>query len=549
MRWIGGLAKGGLAAAVAAGLALSAQTTWAAPAGHPLLEVVVGPEVGAPQGGRLLVFAEPLAVAEAKAKGGPLGPVNITDIAAPGQAVAALEVERAPPSARLVIDLDQTAFPAGFSHLPPGEYAVQAVLDVRHTYNYTGRTTGDLLSPVVRLRLPLDASAPAVTLNRVLPAIDPWAAQGLSAKAAEARAALKPHATAIAFTSPALSAFWGRPVAMGGWVVTPPGYGAHGEASYPTVYVSHGFGAAQEDLLARAADIYGAMAAGRTPPMIWVVLDHSGPTGTTEYADSVNNGPWGKALAEELIPDLERHYRMDGRPNGRFLTGHSSGGWASLWLQVRYPKLFGGTWATSPDPSDFHDFLGTDLYAEHANLYVAAKGGPQPMMRDGGKVAATMEEFARLEAVMGPVGGQMASFDWVFSPRGPDGRPLAMFDRATGAVDPAVMAYWRDHYDIAHLLAANWRTLKPDLDGKIRLAVGSADSFYLDGAAHRLQAVMDGLGAKSRFQFVPGRGHFDLYAVGGNRNALLETYAWEMYAVARPGSKLAGSTPPPAAEK
>jgi hypothetical protein len=80
----------------------------------------------------------------------------------------------------------------------------------------------------------------------------------------------------------------------------------------------------------------------------------------------------------------------------------------------------------------------------------------------------------------------MASFDWVFSPRGADGRPMPMFDRDTGVVDPAVVAYWRDHYDIAHLVQLNWPQLKADLDGKIHLYVGTADTFYLDGAAHRL---------------------------------------------------------------
>jgi enterochelin esterase-like enzyme len=529
MRWTLGL----VGAVIGAGLASIAT---AAPAGHPILEVNVSPAVSAPKGGRLLVFAEPIAAAEAKAKGGPLRPVNIQNVAEPGQAVAAAEVERATPGAHLAIDLDQTAFPEGFSHLPPGEYAVQAVLDVHHTYNYGGRVAGDLLSPVVRLRLPLDASAPALTLDKVLPAVDYWKAPWLSPKAAAVRAAVKPHATAIAFESRALSAFWGRSVTMRGWVVTPPGYDPKGKATYPTVYSFHGFGADEDTLLTRAGDAYAAMAAGRTPPMVWVFLDHSGPWGANEFADSVNNGPWGRALAEELIPDLERHYRMDSRPNGRFLSGHSSGGWASLWMQTRYPKMFGGTWSTSPDPSDFHDFLGSNLYADHANIYVAPGGGRQPMFRDGGKVLASMEEFARLEAVMGPSGGQMASFDWVFSPRGPDGRAVPMFDRATGAVDPAVLAYWHDHYDIAHLIAANWRTLKADLDGKIHVAVGGADSFYLDGAAHRLQGVLDGLGAKSRFDFVPGRGHFDLLVVGDNPNGRLETYAWEMYAVARRGS-------------
>src|SRR3546814_17834427 len=52
--------------------------------------------------------------------------------------------------------------------------------------------------------------------------------------------------------------------------------------------------------------------------------------------------------------------------------------------------------------------------------------------------------------------------------------------------------------------------------------VGTADTFYLDGPAHRLQAVLDRLGAKSSFRFVPGRTHFDLYAEGEDKMALLK---------------------------
>ena len=206
-------------------------------------------------------------------------------------------------------------------------------------------------------------------------------------------------------------------------------------------------------------------------------------------------------------------------------------------MQTRYPKVFGGTWSTSPDPSDFHDFTGVDLYAPGANMYRRAGGEPYPIMRDKGKVEANLEDFAQLEAVLGPYGGQMSSFDWVFSPRGQGGRPQPMFDRATGAVDPQVVAYWRDHYDIAHRLQTDWPALKPDLDGKIHLIVGTADTFYLDGAAHRLQAVLNGLGARSDFRFLPGRTHFDLYTVGDDRQGLLKEIAWEMYAVARPEAK------------
>jgi len=121
-----------------------------------------------------------------------------------------------------------------------------------------------------------------------------------------------------------------------------------------------------------------------------------------------------------------------------------------------------------------------------------------------------------------------------------------MFDRDTGAVDPVVVAYWRDHYDIAWRLQREWPQLKADLDGKIHLYVGTADTFYLDGAAHKLQAVLDGLHAKSEFHFLSDRTHFDLYKQGGDRQGLLKQISWEMYAAARPDSKLkplAAATP------
>ena len=73
-----------------------------------------------------------------------------------------------------------------------------------------------------------------------------------------------------------------------------------------------------------------------------------------------------------------------------------------------------------------------------------------------GKVVATIEQYARLEQVLGPYGGQLASFDWVFSPKSDSGAPRQMFNRATGEVDPAVVAYWHDHYDLAHIVEANW---------------------------------------------------------------------------------------------
>jgi hypothetical protein len=513
-------------------------------AAHQFFHVQLGAASAQPTSGRLLLFAIDAKTAEAEARqesGGKTSTVEEVDanpFRATQTTVAAREVSQWAPGQGVDIDTDQLAFPGGYSQLPPGDYLVQAVLDVDHSYNYTGRGAGDLVSDVVKVHLPT-TGMPALTLVKALPARDPWVLSASTPAAIrDAAPAAHQHATLVDFVSPSLSAFWGRPITMRGWVLTPPGYDPKASTRYPTVYYTQGFGGNNDRVTGPLVNVYAAMSKGEMPPMIWVFLDESSPTGTHEFADSVNNGPWGQALTTELIPELESHYRMDGRTKGRFLNGHSSGGWATLWLQTRYPKMFGGTWSTSPDPSDFHDFTGVDLYAANANIYRKPDGSAYPLVRDHDKVLGTFEQFSRLERVLGAYGGQLASFDWVFSPRGKDGRPVPMFNRDTGAIDPAVVAYWRDHYDIAYRLQQQWPQLKADLNGKIHLYVGTADTFYLDGAAHKLQTVLDGLHAKSEFHFLPNRTHFDLYVQGTDRQALLKQISWEMYAIARPASAL-----------
>jgi hypothetical protein len=302
------------------------------------------------------------------------------------------------------------------------------------------------------------------------------------------------------------------------------------------VYFSQGFGGTLRSLRDTSLERFREMKSGKAPQMIWVAIDESSPAGTSEFVDSANNGPWGRSVTTELIPDLERHYRMDATPSGRLLTGHSSGAWAALWLQINYPEVFGGAWPTSPDPSDFHDFLGVDLYSKQANFYFAPDHTPRPFAIDKGNVLVTLRDYARRESVIGEFGGQFSSFEWVFSPRGPDGRPLHMFDRETGEVDGQVAEYWSEHFDIAEYLRRNWAQLRFTLDGKIHLIVGAADNFGLDKSAQKLEAIMKMLDAHSDFRYINGRGHFDLYATDGDKWGLYKMIAREMYAVARPGS-------------
>jgi hypothetical protein len=110
-----------------------------------------------------------------------------------------------------------------------------------------------------------------------------------------------------------------------------------------------------------------------------------------------------------------------------------------------------------------------------------------------------------------------------------------MFDRSTGDVDPNVLAYWREHWDLAHIVQTHWAERKADLKGRIHLYVGTADTFYLDGAAHKLEAVLRGLGADAHFTYIPDRTHFDLYVVGDDRQALFDEIGQQMWDVARPG--------------
>ncbi|QIG79263.1 alpha/beta hydrolase [Stakelama tenebrarum] len=493
------------------------------------IAVTLSPELGEHRSGRLLVFAQRVEPGAEPQDAVDTSPFNPT-----GTAIAAREISDLSPGAPALVGASTDSFPTSFTDLPSGTYRFQAVLDRNHDYNYGGRGAGDYVSPVVEATLP--GPMPALTLSRELPAtgLADWLARMPEAERAkmEARlAALEP----VDFESSALTAFWGRATHIRGWIALPPGYDPDAAATYPTVYSTGGFGSTLDSARLRAAQMAGMMAEGETPPMIWVYLDESSPTGTHEFADSVNNGPWGHALTEELIPALESEYRMDARPNGRFLTGHSSGGWATLWLQVRYPEIFGGTWPTAPDPSDFHDFTNIDLYADGANAYVGDDGEPLPLVRNQGEVVATLRQFGEMEAALGAYGGQFASFEWVFSPKGPDGRPMPLFDRATGEIDPMVARYWIENYDIAHRVRRDWAEIGPALTGKIHLIVGTADTFYLDGPARRLEAVLDELGAEADFRFLPGKTHFDLFARDGDSQALLKDIAREMYAVARPG--------------
>jgi S-formylglutathione hydrolase FrmB len=481
-----------------------------------------------PVSGRLLVFmtnqTQPLEMIEPDF----LNPRSVW--------IAGIEVRNLTPGQAIDFDPDTLAFPAGFSTAPPGDYQLMALLDTDHSSSYNGAGPGDLHSAVVTERKlnPSSSGAIKLTLTKQIP---------------ERRLSDTDSIKLVSFESPSLTKFWGRPINMRAGVVLPPSYLKSKTQRYPTIYVVHGYGGNHEVAWRRGPDQIRKMAEGKTPEMIYVYLDASFSLGHHVFADSVNNGPWGQALTTELIPYLEKQFRMDAIPRGRFLTGHSSGGWSTFWLQVNNPAVFGGTWSTSPDPVDFHNFTGPDLTRNPPqNFYRSPEGTLYNLVRFHGREIMTMEDYARLERVQGYYGGQMASFEAVFSPRGPDGQPMPLFDRDTGRIDPFVQKAW-ERYDISRLLRTNWPRLGPKLQGKLHIIVGTQDTFHLEAGVYLLRQMLKDLGAVGEttktasteksdllgggyIEFIEGRDHFDLYGGG-----LADRIAAEMFEVARPKAR------------
>jgi S-formylglutathione hydrolase FrmB len=431
--------------------------------------------------------------------------------------VTGLEVRNLDASKTIEINPDLLAVPRKFSEAAAGEYQVMALLDRDHSYTYDGAGAGDLYSSVVKVKMP--SADTVLTLSKEIP---------------EGKPVIPANVKVVEYESPMLSAFWGRPILMQASVVLPPNYDKDTAAKYPTVYSIHGYGGNHLKGLRGVPDLTKAMAEGKRPEMIYVYLNANNSLGHHVFADSANNGPWGTALTNEFIPYLEKTFRMDAKPSGRFLTGHSSGGWSSFWVMISHPDFFGGTWSTSPDPVDFRNFTGPDLTRQPLqNAYKNSDGKEYNLVRFGGKDVMSLRQYAELEQVEGAFGGQFASFNAVFSPKGADGQPMPLFDAETGEIDSFVAKAW-EKYDISKILRDNWTTLSPKLKGKLHIFVGTADTFHLNEAVLLLDNELKKLGSDAKIEYLEGRSHFDMY-----KDGLGDRIAQEMYKIARPNAKAA----------
>jgi S-formylglutathione hydrolase FrmB len=299
----------------------------------------------------------------------------------------------------------------------------------------------------------------------------------------------------VEIRSKLLSDFNGWEVKLRAAVILPVTYGDEPNQQFPTLYSIPGFG--------------GGTAAWwwTEGQMLRVVLDPEVPLGHSVFANSANNGPVGDALVQELIPEIEKRFRVIPHAYGRFVTGHSSGGWASLWLQMTYPDFFGGCWSLAPDPVDFRFFQTMNIYDDR-NGHWTREGYPRPLSRETDKLGVTFGQVNRWEYVVG-YGYQLDSFNAVFSPRAADGRPQPLMDKLSGAIDPEVAEHWR-RYDIRHILEENWTTLGPKLKGKLHIIAGAWDNFYLERAVEELQDFLTKTDYEGYVEILPGD-HFSFW--------------------------------------
>lgn len=307
--------------------------------------------------------------------------------------------------------------------------------------------------------------------------------------------------------SSALSSFWGRNVSLQGAVLLPDSYYKEAERRYPVIYWIPGFGWDGSVSVDTELDWQRPMRSLHLEAIL-VMMNVMFEGGAQEFVDSANYGPWGTAFATELIPEVDSYFRTIPSASDRFVAGHSSGGWAALWLQITYPSVFSAEWSVSPDPVDFRNFCGPDLTARPPqNFYVSPSGRAYTVY--GRRGYLTLRDLANDPSTFGPA--QFLAFESVFSPRGPSGLPEQLFDRRTGSIDPAVASYWETHFDIARILRDRWRTLGPQLSGKLHIMVGDDDNFHLNDSVALLATELKRLGSDAEIDMVPGADHFTIF--------------------------------------
>jgi len=401
-------------------------------------------------------------------------------------AVARASVKNLKPGETYLLkDANTIAYPVKLSEMERGDYYAQVVFDRAETPTdrSMGTSSGNLVSKSIQVKFTSDQQK-VFTLgaDSLLPRL-PFKSTT--------------HYREVRMRSKLLSDFYGEQTMIYGVVALPDTALNNSSLKLPLIVDIQGFGGNVLDFSGKDWPI-------RDHPYMTLLLDGNCRNGHHAFANSQNNGPWGDALINELIPEVERIYKSCS--GQRFVTGHSSGGWSALWLQLQYPEAFDACWSSSPDYVSFKNFQGVNIYKasnffkdslDHLTPY-ALIGGWSPILFN--KLESQYEEVVR--------GEQLVSFESVFSPRKSNGEIAPLWNRATGQLDKQVVNYWQ-RYDVLLFLQENYERLKGVLENKIWITCGTEDNFMLDRAVSDLRKVARKNNWKINVKLVPGD-HFTL---------------------------------------
>jgi hypothetical protein len=442
--------------------------------------------------------------------------------------VFGVDVDGLRPGSSATLDASAFGYPlSSLRELPPGRYRVQALINRYETFRRSdghtvklppdrgegqqyARKPGNLYSRPQNVTIGA-SSRVALELTEEIPPVADFAR--LETK----------YVKHVRIRSERLSAFWGTDMYLGAWVLLPEGHDSHPDARYPLV-INHGHfpssvdgwretppdSTLAPDFSARfnlagynriqqqlGYQFYRDWTGPGFPRVLLVQIQHATPFYDDSYAvNSANNGPYGDAIMYELIPEIERRFRGIGQGWARFTYGGSTGGWEAMAVQMFYPDLFNGAWVACPDPISFRHYTVVDIYKDRNAYY--QEGPFKRVARPGqrnylGHISTTLEQSNHRELALGTrsrSGDQWDVWQSVYSPVGADGYPAPIWDKRSGVIDTTVAAYWRENYDLAHILRRDWATLGPKLRGKLRIYVGDMDNYYLNNAVYEVEEFL-----------------------------------------------------------
>jgi len=133
-------------------------------------------------------------------------------------------------------------------------------------------------------------------------------------------------------------------VTRGLYIYTPPGYETSENVRYPVLYLFHGMGDKEDawTIVGRANFIVdNLLAAKKARPLVIVMPYGHTPSAPPDMRSLGNYGAFEKDLIEDIIPYVQKNYRVSKDQKDRAIAGLSMGGGQSLTIGLGNIDLFG----------------------------------------------------------------------------------------------------------------------------------------------------------------------------------------------------------------